>query len=75
MLYWSVKSHYRPFLGYMLLAFGLMVVFATMAEARRARNAVRGAAIGAGVGALIDGGQGARTGAAAGAVAGAIVRR
>jgi uncharacterized protein YcfJ len=51
-----------------------ITLFASVAEARRARNAVIGGTIGAGVGALIDGGSGARTGAAAGALIGAVAR-
>lgn len=58
-----------------LIAISLIAVLATVADARTARNAVRGAAIGAGIGALVDGGQGARTGAAAGAIVGAVSRR
>lgn len=51
-----------------------IMLLASVAEARRARNAVIGGTIGAGVGALIDGGSGARTGAAAGALIGAVAR-
>jgi hypothetical protein len=51
-----------------------ITLLASAAEARRARNAVKGGAIGAGVGALVDGSSGARTGLAAGALIGAVRR-
>ena len=60
--------------GGILIAAILAWALATTADARRARNAVRGAAIGAGAGALVNGGRGARTGAVAGALVGATRR-
>lgn len=61
-------------LGTVLIAAFVFTLFASEADARRARNAVIGGTIGAGVGALVDGSSGARTGAAAGALIGAVKR-
>ncbi len=56
----------------LLITTFITLVFATTADARRAKRVVRGAAIGAGVGAVVNGGKGARRGAAAGAIIGAV---
>ena len=66
------NTHCRIVISGVLITAFLMLLFATAADARRARRAVGGAAIGAGVGAIVNGGRGARTGAAAGALIGAI---
>ncbi len=64
--------HCRIVISGVLITAFLMLLFATAADARRARRAVSGAAIGAGEGAIVNGGRGARRGAAAGAIIGAV---
>lgn len=74
MVLWSNPRTFRSVVSAMLVASMAIMLCATAADARRARNAVIGGAIGAGVGALVDGSSGARTGAAAGALIGAVSR-
>jgi hypothetical protein len=68
-----LNAQYPLLLGLLLSAAVLVSVFATEADARRARNTASGVAIGAGVGALVDGGRGAVRGGAIGALIGSVI--